>query len=247
MKIAAVTGATSGIGAATVRLLVGKHVPTVATGRRVERLAALESELNGGHRNVVGVPADVNEPGLVAKLFSAATRNFGKPPNVLVLCAGRGLPGTVLTSNSEAWESLIETGYLSVLRQLRDCVTHWMQDPASAPVRDLVVIGSTIGRQVSAFNPVYGATKFALHSVVEALRQEVCQRGIRVTLIEPGWVKSEFQTVAGYDMKWFESVEAECGPLLSPRDVAEMIDFIVNRPAHVHVDDIRMRPTRQRI
>lgn len=113
-------------------------------------------------------------------------------------------------------------------------------------VRDIVVIGSTVGRQVSAANPVYGSTKFAVHSLVEALRQEVCALNIRVTLIEPGFVRSGFQEAAGYDTAWFEGVAAASGPLLVPEDVAEVVQFVLDRPKHVHLDDIRLRPTRQK-
>jgi NADP-dependent 3-hydroxy acid dehydrogenase YdfG len=112
---------------------------------------------------------------------------------------------------------------------------------------DIVVIGSTIGRQVSSVNPVYGATKFAVHSLVEALRQEICGSNIRVTLIEPGFVRTEFQASAGYDLQWFDRLESESGPFLDAQDIARTIAFVVNQPRHVHLDDIRIRPTRQRV
>jgi NADP-dependent 3-hydroxy acid dehydrogenase YdfG len=117
----------------------------------------------------------------------------------------------------------------------------------NAQVQDIVVIGSTVGRQVSAFNPVYGATKFALHSLVEGLRQEICEHNIRVSLIEPGFVISEFQESAGYDMQWFRQLEQESDPFLTPEDVARAVNSIASQPAHVHIDDIRLRPTRQRV
>jgi NADP-dependent 3-hydroxy acid dehydrogenase YdfG len=107
------------------------------------------------------------------------------------------------------------------------------------------VIGSTVGREVSARNPVYGSTKFALHSLVESLRRAVSASGVRVTLIEPGFVRSGFQDSAGYDREWFADVERASGPLLVPDDVARVVRFVVEQPPHVHVDDIRLRPTRQ--
>ncbi|ATS51818.2 SDR family NAD(P)-dependent oxidoreductase [Xanthomonas citri pv. phaseoli var. fuscans] len=114
-------------------------------------------------------------------------------------------------------------------------------------MQDIVVIGSTVGRTLSAGNPVYGATKFALHSLVESLRQELASSLIRVTLIEPGFVRSGFQQSAGYDMNAFDTLERDLGPFLSAEDVARSIRFVLDQPPHVHIDDIRLRPTRQRV
>lgn len=244
-RVVLVSGATAGIGASTVRLMAGNGVRVVAAGRRMHRLAELSQE-PGCEARIACVRADATEPGYVEKLFGASCEAFQCEPGVFVLAAGHGLPGTLLGSNPERWEDLLETNYLAVLRQLRDCARLWLQAQTTNGVRDMVVIGSTIGRQVSDFNPVYGSTKFAVHSVVEALRREVCGSGIRVTLIEPGFVKSEFQQAAGYDMKWFEAIESDIGPLLTPDDVARVIEFVVQQPGHVHIDDVRIRPTRQR-
>ena len=107
------------------------------------------------------------------------------------------------------------------------------------------MIGSNVGRHISPFSSMYGSTKFAVNSLAEALRREVGPRGIRVTLIEPGFVKSEFQGVAGYDPAWFEGVLTKIGPVLEPEDVARAVSFVASQPAHVHVSDVLVRPTRQ--
>lgn len=255
-RTAIVTGATSGIGAAVTRRLVEDGARVVANGRRQPRLTALEALWPGPQRPVLGVVGDATDAGLIDRLFDAARRAWDRQPDLFVLCAGHGLPGTLLRSDPAKWDELFEVNCLAALRQLRACAERFVaaaQDDQreggreDARVRDIVVIGSTIGRQVSAFNPIYGATKFALHSVVEALRQEICQHGVRVTLIEPGFVKSEFQAVAGYDPDWFRALEAEQGPFLDPADVAAAIGFVVGQPPHVHLDDIRIRPTRQKV
>lgn len=247
-RIAVVTGASSGIGRAVARRFAEDGLRVVAGGRREAALASLVKEAAELPGAVLPHPGDMNREGYARELLDAAGREWGGP-GVFVLSAGRGLPGTVLGSDAGQWQGLIESNVTSVLHQLRACGSlfrsHAEQD-GGRQVRDIVVIGSTVGRQVSAANPVYGATKFAVHSLVEALRQELCAHNIRVTLVEPGFVRSGFQEAAGYDMEWFAKVAEENGPLLTPEDVAETVRFVVGQPAHVHLDDIRIRPTRQK-
>ncbi|MGE7388627.1 SDR family oxidoreductase [Streptomyces sp. NPDC004126] len=247
-RVAVVTGATSGIGRAVAAAFARTGIDVVAAGRKADRLAALQAETAGLPGSVHPFPGDVNRPAYTEELLAAAEREFA-PADIFVASAGQGLPGTVLNSDPSRWQELVETNYLAVLRQLRAAAAEFVKQAEAdggRRVRDLVVIGSTVGRQVSAANPVYGSTKFAVHSLVEALRQEVCAHNIRVTLIEPGFVRSGFQEAAGYDTAWFESVAEQNGPLLVPDDVADVIGFVVGRPAHVHLDDIRLRPTRQK-
>jgi NADP-dependent 3-hydroxy acid dehydrogenase YdfG len=111
--------------------------------------------------------------------------------------------------------------------------------------RDILVMGSTVGRHISPFSSMYGSTKFAANSLAEAARRELGPKGIRVSLIEPGFVESEFQGVAGYDPKWFEEVKTRIGPVLQPPDIARLVTTIVSQPAHVHMSDVLIRPTRQ--
>ncbi|MGC4864786.1 SDR family oxidoreductase [Micromonospora sp. DT53] len=247
-RVAVVSGASSGIGRAVAAHFVRRGIRVVAAGRNVDELAKLVDELSGEPGEVRTVCADVTEPDHPERLLAAA-EDWG-PVSIVVLSAGQGLPGTVLGSDPDRWRELVEVNYLAVLHQLRASGAYLRaraEADGGRQVRDIVVIGSTVGRQVSAANPVYGSTKFAVHSLVEALRQEVCVHNVRVSLIEPGFVRSGFQEAAGYDMTWFEKVIQENGPLLTPDDVAETVGFVVDRPAHVHLDDIRLRPTRQRV
>jgi NADP-dependent 3-hydroxy acid dehydrogenase YdfG len=242
-RIAVVTGASSGIGRACATRLAKGGFRVLAAGRRVDALAALAREASG----IVTQSADLAAPGQLLSLLNAAQDHFAARPSVVVLSAGRGLRGTLLSSDPTQWEEVVRINQLSMMAQLRESAEYLLACPASESPSDIVVLGSTVGRHVSAANPVYGATKFALHSLCESLRQEVCDRGIRVSLIEPGFVKSRFQETAGYDPKWFASLERESGPFLVPEDIAAAVSFVVSQPPHVHVDDIRIRPVRQKV
>ena len=111
--------------------------------------------------------------------------------------------------------------------------------------RDLIVLGSTVGRHISPFSSLYGSTKFALHSLAEAQRRELGPKGVRVSLVEPGIVRSEFQAVAGYDPAAFGQLMDKFSPVLEPEDVARTIAFVCAQPAGVHVCDVMIRGTRQ--
>ncbi len=248
-RVGIITGATSGIGRATaLELLKHDYWHVLGCGRRADRLDTLASQLGEADERFIGVAEDVLEDGVITRLAEHAMTDFKMPPSLFVLCAGRGLRGTVLSSDSDLWRDTFELNVLATLRQMREVSAILLANTTGDDVaKDIVVIGSTVGRQVSAANPVYGATKFAIHSVVESLRQELAGYNIRVTLVEPGFVQTEFQAVAEYDASWMQQVVADCGPLLMPEDIARTIVFSVSQPCHVHIDDIRIRPTRQKV
>jgi NADP-dependent 3-hydroxy acid dehydrogenase YdfG len=249
-RVALISGATSGIGEAAASAFVRAGMVVVGSGRRKQRLERLEQELAAGPGRFIGHSADMTQAGACARMLEFACSEAGAFPTIFLLCAGHGLPGTLLGSDPQKWQALLETNCLAVMRQVREYASSALDalDRAvAAPPVDIVVIGSTVGRTVSAFNPVYGATKFAVHSIVEGLRQEICHRGVRVSLVEPGFVRTEFQSAAGYDEDWFSRLEREAGRFLSADDVARTIAFVVAQPEHVHLDDIRIRSTRQRV
>lgn len=251
-KIAAISGATSGIGKACVKALMEKGILVIANSRTQEQLTRLEAEYNNEIGSTVhGFCADASREGMVTDLFAFSESKLEAQPQIFILCAGHGLPGSLLKSDHRKWRNLVDVNYIGTMHQLRECadlfLEHAKHEQHENFVRDIVVIGSTVGRQISAANPVYGSVKFAVHSLVESLRQEVCSKNIRITLIEPGFVITKFQQTAEYDMDWFRSVEKDWGPFLTADDVARAIDFVIQQPPHVHIDDIRIRPTKQKM
>jgi NADP-dependent 3-hydroxy acid dehydrogenase YdfG len=249
-RVAVVTGASSGIGRAIALQLLAAGAKVLANARGLHRLQLLRDELTGDAAQRLRLRAgDAADPQFIQQLLADAEQAFG-PPDLVVVNAGRGLSGSVLTSDPQQWDEMLRTNVLGAMHLMRAAGQRMKSAAESdaAPMqqpRDIVVIGSTVGRHISPFSSAYGGTKFAIHSVTEALRRELAPAGVRVTLIEPGIVRSGFQDVAGYTRQWFDDFSKRIGPVLDPQDVARAVGFIVSQPAHVHINDLVIRPTRQ--
>ena len=148
----------------------------------------------------------------------------------------------MLSSDESVWEGMFRLNVLGAMHLMK--IAAEALKTAGGP-RDLVVLGSVVGTNVSPFSGVYGATKFAVEAAAEALRREVGGDGVRVTTVKPGIVASEFQQVAGYDHETFGSVVEKYGEVLDPADVARCVRFIASQPANVHVSTVTVRPVGQ--
>lgn len=244
-RIAIVTGATSGIGEATARRFIYSGYAVVGNGRNAEKLRALEKELGAAF---FGIAGDASDSMVLERLFVSAIERFGKPADIVIVNAGRGLGGSVKDADLAEFEAMLKvnvTGALALLQMAAKKMVDEQQTNFPKRAADIVVIGSVVGRHISPFSAVYGATKFAVHSLAEGLRCEVGPKGIRVSLVEPGIVISGFQDGAGYSDEMVQTFENRFGPLLHGADVANAIHFIVSQPPHVHISDIMVRPTRQ--
>jgi NADP-dependent 3-hydroxy acid dehydrogenase YdfG len=252
-RIAVVTGASAGIGLFIARDLAALGAKVVVNARRRERLEGLVASLPAGR--AAAADGDAADPAVIRRMLDTARDVFGggvREADLVVINAGRGLNGSVMSSDTAQWGEMVRTNYLGCAHLLREAGARMLAMVAgrSGPAavgepRDIIVLGSTVGRNVSPFSSMYGSTKFAVHGLVEGARRELGPKGVRVSLIEPGFVESEFQGVAGYDPAWFEGVKERIGPVLTPGDVASTVSFVATRPPHVHVADILIRPTRQ--
>lgn len=252
-RIGLVTGASAGIGRAIAQTLVAHGAKVVINARRPEPLNTLRAEL--GERNAAVVTGDAADPATIRAAFDAARATFGngqRDADLVVVNAGRGLNGSVMSSDTAQWEQMIRTNLLGAALLIREAGTRMLKqsEGKTGPAvigtpRDILVLGSTVGRNVSPFSSMYGSTKFGVHGLVEGARRELGPRGIRVSVIAPGFVKSEFQDVAGYDPKWVEGMFEKLGPVLTPEDIARTVSFIVSQPAAVHINEVMIRSTRQ--
>lgn len=244
-RIAIVTGATSGIGEATVRKLVSVGFGVIGNGRNAAKLAALEEEMGSAFYGVAG---DASDNAVIDQLFASASRHFGKSADIVIANAGRGLGGTVKDADLSEFEDVVKinlTGTLALLQKAAQLMVDTQQHGYPKSAADIVVVGSVVGRHISPFSAVYGSTKFAVHALAEGLRREVGPKGVRVSLVEPGIVLSGFQAIANYSDEMVQGFEDRFGPLLVGDDVANAIHFMVTQPPHVHISDILIRPTRQ--
>lgn len=245
LRIAIITGATSGIGEATARKFIASGYGVVGTGRNAEKLDALEQELGAAFCSIAG---DATDSAVLERLFAAAIERFGQPADIVVANAGRGLGGSVKNADLSRFEEILKlnvTATLALLQKAAQRMVGQQQTRYPTQAADIVIIGSVVGRHISPFSAVYGATKFAVHALAEGLRREVGPKGIRVSLVEPGIVISGFQDGAGYSDEMVRNFEDKFGPLLQGSDVASAIHTIVSQPPHVHISDIMVRPTRQ--
>ncbi len=242
-KTAIVTGASSGIGRAVALTLARAGAAVVVHARRKNRLDELVSEITAGGGKALAAAGDM---GVIADVDSLLERALaweegGGAYDIVIANAGRGLAGGVLDSDESQWEALYRTNVLGAAHLLRRAGQYMVQRKGG----DIVAVGSVVGRNISPFSGFYGSSKFAVAGIAEGLRREVCSHGVRVSLVMPGIVVSEFQSVAGYDEENFGKGVAHFGKLLEPQAIADGIFWLLTLPPHVNVNEIMIRPTGQ--
>jgi NADP-dependent 3-hydroxy acid dehydrogenase YdfG len=232
-KIAVITGASSGIGEATARLLVEEGVHVVLVARRVERLQALAAEL-GDSATVEGL--DVADSAAVAAAFARIKEHFGGV-DLLFNNAGIGISATFEDSDPADWKTMIDANLYGVLNCTQAAVP-LMRGREGAMISSVSSVGGRFG---AATWSVYSATRFAVVGFHDALRKELGEDGIRVSVLEPGAVWSEFgENVSEAIRERRIQLDA-----LQSADVAQALVFAFAQPANVLIQEILMRPVKQ--
>jgi NADP-dependent 3-hydroxy acid dehydrogenase YdfG len=235
-KAAIVTGASSGIGAATARLLAKEGCNVVLAARREGRLNALAAELGEG---TLAAPADVTDPAACAALVTRTVERFGSL-DVLINNAGLGLYGSIAEGNPEDWRKMFDVNVLGVLYTTRAAVRQMLRQGSG----DVVFISSLAGRRVPrADGTVYAATKHAVNAIADGLRMDVHEKGVRVINVEPGLVRTEFPE-SSYPSAEEYYAQREYTPL-EAEDVAAAVVYALNQPPRVSANEILVRPTEQ--
>ncbi len=224
-RVVLITGASSGIGAATARAVAAGGARVVLAARSEDAITALAEELGGAQR-ALPVVCDVTEWDDQRRMVSRALDAFGRI-DVAFANAGFGAKRGFQAESPEHWRAMVLTNVYGAALTVRACV-----DALRASRGHLLLNGSVAGRKVPP-GSVYGATKWAVTAMAEAARQELHGTGVRVTLVSPGTVETPF-----YD-------DPVGGEQLTADDVARAVAFAIDQPPHVDVNEILIRPVVQ--
>jgi clavulanate-9-aldehyde reductase len=240
----AITGASSGIGEATALACAAAGASVALGARRSERIEELASRVEGDGGRAVALETDVADERQARAFVEHAYEQLGRLDG-LVNNAGVMLLGPVEGADTNDWRRMVEVNCLGLLY-----CTH-----AALPVMreqgggHIVNVSSTAGRQARLGAAVYNLTKWGVNGFSEALRQEALNSNIRVTIIEPGFVETELQSHNVKNemvMQAMERAREEIGEVLRAEDIAEAIVYALGQPQHVCVNEMLVRPTRQR-
>jgi NADP-dependent 3-hydroxy acid dehydrogenase YdfG len=224
-SVLVITGASSGIGAATARRAVEFDYRVVLASRSTEKLEALAQEL-GGDEHAVAVQCDVTSWDDQQRLVATALERFGRL-DAFFANAGFGAKRGFLEESVEHWESMVLTNVLGPALSIRACLPHFREQNSG----HLILTSSVAGRRW-VIGSLYSCTKHAVTAMGEALRQEVADTNIKVTTVEPGMVDTPF-----FDDRPTGALEAD--------DVARAVMFALTQPPHVDVNELLVRPINQ--
>lgn len=242
-KVAAITGASSGIGSATAKLLAGEGAKVALIARRADRLGELAERIEADGGDALPIELDITDHGKVEAAMAQINGQFGGI-NHLVNNAGVMLLGAVEGWDISQWQRMIEVNLLGLLYCTREALPI-IRDSGGGHI---VNVSSVAGRTANFGSAVYNMTKWGVTGFSEALRQEALNSNIRVTCIEPGFVDTELQGHNEHPMvvEATEKMREEIGTVLEAEDIARSILYAISQADHVNVNEILIRPTGQK-
>jgi NADP-dependent 3-hydroxy acid dehydrogenase YdfG len=242
-KVAAITGASSGIGEATAKALAEAGAAVALGARRVDRLEALASGIDESGGRALAIELDVADENSANAFVVEAHSQLGGL-DILVNNAGVMLLGPVEGAPTDQWRTMVNVNLLGLLY----CTHAALPLMREAGAGHIVNISSVAGRSANAGSAVYNLTKFGVGAFSEALRQEVSPAGIRTTIIEPGFVDTELQGHNEHPAvrEGIEKMRQAVPEVLQAEDIAAGILYAVTQPQRVDVNEVLIRPTGQR-
>jgi NADP-dependent 3-hydroxy acid dehydrogenase YdfG len=234
-RVAVITGASSGIGAATARALhaVGYRVALLA--RRLKRIEALADEFG---ETAIAIPADVTDREALVTAAQRVKDELGRA-DVLINNAGTMLLGPFSSEQRDDYRNMVEVNLMGAITAT-EVFLEQLRDGGG----DLINISSVAGRTARATNGVYAATKWAINGWSESLRQELLP-DIRVTLIEPGVVDTELPSHITHEATRQAVQRGYDVAAVKPDEIAEIIAFVLSRPRHLAINEVLVRPADQ--
>jgi NADP-dependent 3-hydroxy acid dehydrogenase YdfG len=231
---AIITGAGSGIGEATAEDLAAAGVRVAVVGRRADRLNALVERIHASGGDAVSEPGDIRDFAQMEAIVARAIERWGKA-DIFVANAAVVEQSHFSDGDPESWRKVIDTNVMGTFNSIR-AVLPQMHRQGSGHV---VIVSSLSGRISYVGEPAYVASKHALVAMGHCLRKELAPQGIRVTLIEPGLVQTEF-----FDPEFAFSLFPDVTPL-APADVARTIRFVLEQPPNVAISEVGLHPVHQ--
>jgi NADP-dependent 3-hydroxy acid dehydrogenase YdfG len=240
-KVVVITGASSGLGEATARLLSAQGASVVLGARRVDRLQSLADELTASDGKALAIATDVTRRDQVQKLVDAAVQTYGRV-DVMINNAGLMPQAPLERLKIDEWDQMIDVNIKGVLYGIAAALPHMKQQR-----RHFINVSSVAGHRVGPDFAVYAATKYAVRALSEGLRQEVKPYNIRTTVISPGAVATELpQSVT--DPASAERIRKFYAEIAIPAEsFARAVAFAMSQPEDVDVNEILFRPTRQEL
>ncbi len=234
-KVVIITGASSGIGAATARLLADHDCKLTLAARSVDKLEALAASVD---TDTLVVEADMTVPTDINLMIEETLQRFGRI-DVLFANAGIYIPGQVEAGNPDAWSNLFAVNVDAVLRCAHAVIPHMKAQQSG----DILVTSSISGFIDIHWEPIYSASKHAVQTFVHTLRRQVAEYGIRVGSIAPGAVANELW---GFDdPAEIDRVSIGQRAYIQSEDVAKAVVFMLAQPPHVTIRDLVMLPQKQ--
>ena len=240
-KVAAITGASSGIGEATALALADAGAAVALGARRLDRVEALAERIGAAGGRAIALEVDVTDEQAANAFVVAANERLGSL-DVLVNNAGVMLLGPVLDADTDQWRTMLDVNLLGLLL----CTHAALPIMKEAGGGDIVNVSSVAGRLANKGSAVYNMTKFGVTAFSEALRQEALEMKVRLTCVEPGFVATELQSHnEGEPEEMIEEMREDIGEVLEAEDIANAIVYALGQPAHVSINEILVRPTGQ--
>jgi NADP-dependent 3-hydroxy acid dehydrogenase YdfG len=239
-KVAAITGASSGIGEATAVALAQAGAKVSLGARRADRLEALVEQI--GADRALAIETDISDEEQARRFVRRTNEELGSV-DMLINNAGVMLLGLVLMQNGDDWRRMIEVNQLGLVY----CSHEALKIMSEQGGGHIVNVSSVAGRIAALGSAVYNMTKWGVNGFSEALRQEGVHVNVRVTVVEPGFVDTELQGHNTNPMvvKATEKMQEDIGKVLEARDIAQAILYAVSQPEHVAVNEVLVRPTKQ--
>ncbi|WP_337271118.1 SDR family oxidoreductase [Oryzifoliimicrobium ureilyticus] len=244
-RVAVITGASSGIGESTAKLLAKQGAKVALLARRHDRIEALAASLRDTGASAVAIAVDVTDQASVDTAADAVHRELGRV-DLVFNNAGVMLPAPIEEKKIEDWERMIDLNVTGLMRIIHAFIPDLVAAAQAGKPSDLINTSSIAGQYLYPTFAVYSATKAYVSHLSRHLRLELGPKDVRVSMLEPGIVATELQShVTDQGAKDWLAGARETMEWLQPEDIAEVVAFIAGLPRHVNIQQVTVMPTRQ--